>query len=90
MPTQADLSVGFVVVCAEKEDPDALQGHSAARWVPQLDVLSILSRAGRVGVQLIDQEVPVTPGWEVRGRICTSWSHYRIKEKKMTASVYNF
>lgn len=75
MSAQADLPVGSVVMRTEEEDPDALQGDAASRWVPKLDVLSILSCPRRVRVQLIDQEVTVPPRWEVRRRICAPWNN---------------
>lgn len=64
--TQADLPVGLVVEGAEQQDPDALKGDTAPRRVPELDVLAVLRHAGRVGVQLIDQEIAVAPRREVR------------------------
>lgn len=76
---QADLPVRFVIVRTEEQYPDVLQGDSAAWWVPQLDVLSVLSCAGCISVQLVDQEVSVAPGWEVRRRVCASWNHWSIK-----------
>lgn len=65
MSTQADLSVGFVVVRTEQEYPDALEGDSLARWVPKLNVLAVFRNTRRIGVQLVDQEVSVPPGWKV-------------------------
>lgn len=64
--TQADLPVGLVAVGAEQQDPDALKGDTAPRRVPELDVLAVLRHAGRVSVQLIDQEIAVAPRREVR------------------------
>lgn len=63
---EADLPVGPVVVSAEQQYPDALEGDPASRRVPELDVLAVLGEAGRIGVELIDQEVAVAPGREVR------------------------
>lgn len=72
MPAEANLPVGPVVVCAEQQYPDALQRDPAAGRVPKLDVLAILGETGRIGVELIDEEVTIAPGWEVRWGIGTS------------------
>lgn len=82
MSAQADLPVGFVVVRAEQENPDALQGDSASRRVPELDVLAVFCDAGRVGVQLIDQEITIPPWWEVRRRVGASGSHWSRKGRR--------
>lgn len=81
MSAQADLPVGLVVVGAEQQDPDALKGDAAPRGVPELNVLAVLRHAGRVGVQLIDQEIIVAPRREVRRGIRAARSHW--SEEKM-------